>query len=513
MTKFWQTWIPVRRIFTVLAAFLSLLLLIACGLIIDEMMSKSLLKNDVFTTDLIAAQAINTPANTSSAVNNTSKKPSNEILQRGAYLAQVGNCAACHTARGGAAFAGGKPIATPFGTVYTSNITPDPATGIGRWSADAFYRAMHEGRSADGHLLTPAFPYPNYTHVTRADSDDLHAYFIHSVTPVAQPNRSHDLPFPFNTQVALAFWRLMFFEKAAETVSSTGNTVATNSVAAQAINTTAKIINKGENGNLELKTDQNTEPADIQRGAYLVRGLGHCSACHAQRNALGASVKNQFSDQFLSGALMPMHDWYAPSLVDKLEAGVAHLPRQDVVSLLKTGIAPNASMLGPMAEVVAGSTQFWTDADLTATAAYLQSLPQIDTKTSTKSSTSNKLATAQPKPVLFDKGAELFTQHCATCHGEQGQGMRVEGNVALPALAGNRAITLPNTTNLVRILLAGGYAPSTAGNPRPFGMPPFVHVLNDTDIAAVTTYIRNAWGNQADSVTAADVIRVRRGVE
>jgi mono/diheme cytochrome c family protein len=154
--------------------------------------------------------------------------------------------------------------------------------------------------------------------------------------------------------------------------------------------------------------------------------------------------------------------------------------------------------------------------DLQATAAYLQSLPQIsaqlDLKNSTKSTASDKSKPTFIKPVLFDKGAELFTQHCATCHGEQGQGMRVEGNVALPALAGNRAITLSNSTNLVRILLAGGYAPSTAGNPRPFGMPPFVHVLNDEDIAAVTTYIRNAWGNQADSVTAADVVRQRRGV-
>jgi mono/diheme cytochrome c family protein len=486
MKASWQTWSPVRRIFAALAAFLSLLLLIACGLLVWELNA----------TNLIANNSINTSASKPNLV----KKPSNEALQRGAYLAQVGNCAACHTARGGAAFAGSKPIATPFGTVYTSNITPDAATGIGRWSADAFYRAMNEGRSADGHLLTPAFPYPNYTHVTRADSDDLHAYFIHSVTPVAQPNRAHDLPFPFNTQVALAFWRLMFFN-------------TTDSIANYSINTSASSVNIVKN------EDKST---DIQRGAYLVRGLGHCSACHAQRNALGASVKNQLSDQFLSGALMPMHDWYAPSLVSKAEAGVAHLPRQDVVSLLKTGIAPNASMLGPMAEVVAGSTQFWTDADLNATAAYLQSLPQIDAKMSTKSTSSTSFvnsanpvtaAVTKPQPVLFARGAELFTQHCATCHGEQGQGMRVEGNVALPALAGNRAITMPNTTNLVRILLAGGYAPSTAGNPRPFGMPPFVHVLTDPDIAAVTTYIRNTWGNQAEAVSAADVVRVRRGVE
>jgi mono/diheme cytochrome c family protein len=490
MTARWSRWPPVRRIFAALAAFLVLLFVIASGLLLHE----------IYATDLIAVEAINTPVR---AKIDTLKIDDLQV-QRGAYLAKVGNCAACHTARGGAAFAGGKAISTPFGRVYTSNITPDPASGIGKWSADAFYRALHEGRSADGHLLTPAFPYPNYAHIARADSDDLHAYFMHGVAPVAQANTSHKLPFPFNTQLALAFWRTLFFEKVDQIIDK--NTI--NNIADQAINTPARGENDGKNDKFEQKTAQNTQNQDIQRGAYLVRGLGHCSACHAERNALGASI----NDQLLGGALMPMRDWYAPSLVDASEAGVAHLPRQDVVALLKTGIAPNASMLGPMAEVVAGSTQFWTDADLEATAAYLQSLPQISSqltvKNSTKSTASDKF-----KPVLFDKGAELFTQHCATCHGEQGQGMRVEGNVALPALAGNRAITLPNSTNLVRILLAGGYAPSTAGNPRPFGMPPFVHVLNDEDIAAVTTYIRNAWGNQAASVTAADVVRQRRGVE
>ncbi len=474
---------PVKRTFAALAIILSLLFVVAAVLI----------GNELFATNIIAVKAINTPA---TGVNTSNNTENSEVLQRGAYLAKLGNCAACHTARGGAAYAGGKAIATPFGAVYTSNITPDLETGIGNWSADAFYRALHDGRRANGKLLTPAFPYPNYTHITRADSDDLYAYFMHSIAPVAQQNLAHDLPFPFNTQVALAFWRLMFFD-------------ATNNIAVQAINTPAIGVNKIENGNLEQKTDQNTQNSDIQRGAYLVRGLGHCSACHAERNALGASI----NDQYLGGALMPMRDWYAPSLIDPAEAGVAHLPRQDVVSLLKTGIAPNASMLGPMAEVVANSTQFWTDADLNASAAYLQSLPQIEVKKSTKSTTSTNSADTKFQPALFTRGAELFTQHCATCHGEQGQGMKVEGNVALPALAGNRAITMPNTTNLVRIILAGGYTPSTASNPRPFGMPPFVHVLNDTDIAAVTNYIRNAWGNQAESVSATDVVRQRKGVE
>ena len=501
ITAFWHRCSPVQRIFVALAAFLTLLFVIAGSLIATELIATNLINTSASSQFESKFEAKNSKNNV---------KPTAATLEHGAYLAKVGNCAACHTARGGAAFAGGKAINTPFGTVYTSNITPDPASGIGLWSPDAFYRALHEGRSADGHLLTPAFPYPNYTHVSRADSDALHAYFMHGVAPVAQPNRAHELPFPYNTQFALAFWRLMFFDKDDENVK-----ITVNKIALKTINTPAIAINEPKNGISTAQmpqmaqTTQTVGTDDLARGAYLVRGLGHCSACHAERNALGASI----NDQLLSGALMPMHDWYAPSLMAKTEAGVAHWPRQDVVALLKTGIAPNASMLGPMAEVVAGSTQFWADADLQAAAAYLQSLPQTNAKTPTKSTASiTPAANTKPQPVLFNRGAELFTQHCATCHGEQGQGMKVEGNVALPALAGNRAVTMTNATNLVRIILAGGYAPSTPGNPRPFGMPPFVHVLNDTDIAAVTTYIRNAWGNQADALSAADVVRQRQGV-
>jgi mono/diheme cytochrome c family protein len=182
---------------------------------------------------------------------------------------------------------------------------------------------------------------------------------------------------------------------------------------------------------------------------------------------------------------------------------VMHWPAQDVVALLKTGIAPQASVAGPMAEVVAKSTQYWSDADLAATAAYLQSLPEAPAAPRGKPSQNSQ---------FYERGEQLFTQHCASCHGAQGEGVKLAGAVALPALAGNRAVTMPTSANLVRILLAGGYAPSTAGNPRPFGMPPFVHVLNDEDIAAVTTYIRAAWGNQADAVSAADVVRHRRGL-
>ncbi len=457
----WQRASPVQRVFIAPGAFLALIAVLIVGLV---------------TIELIAAPAIFQRAEAL----NDAQKPSAELVQRGEYLAKVGNCAACHTARGGQPFAGGKAIHTPFGAVYTSNITPDTTHGIGRWSAQAFYRAMHEGRSADGRLLTPAFPYPNYTHVSREDSDALYAYFMHGVPSVAQPNRAHELGFPYNTQLALAVWRLLFFDKAQP--NNAPEIVA------------APAIFQGSGG---LKDMQNA--ALTARGEYLVRGLGHCSACHAQRNALGATI----NDQLLSGALMPMQDWYAPSLMDPRQAGVMHWPTQDVVALLKTGVAPNASMAGPMAEVVSKSTQYWSDADLQATAAYLQSLPQTTAPARDK---------PRVNPQFYARGEQLFAKHCASCHGTQGEGAKVEGSVALPALAGNRAVTMPTAANLVRILLAGGYAPSTAGNPRPFGMPPFVHVLNDEDIAAVTTYIRAAWGNQADAVSAADVLQHRKGL-
>ncbi len=456
ITARWQRYSPVQRVFAALGVFLSIIFTL-CAILV--------------TMELVAGRAL---FHWASSQNGT-QKSSAELIERGAYLAKVGNCAACHTARGGAAFAGGLSLHTPFGAVYTSNITPDPATGIGHWSQADFYRAMHEGRSADGRLLTPAFPYANYTHVSRADSDALYAYFMHGVQPVVQANRAHDLPFPLNTQLALAVWRVLFFEKDMQDT--------TKSIAASA--------------SFDWASDPRA--SEIQRGSYLVRGLGHCSACHAQRNALGATI----NDQALSGALMPMQDWYAPSLMDASQAGVMHWPQADVVALLKIGIAPQASVAGPMAEVVAKSTQHWSDADLQATAAYLQSLPEVQPV---------YLGKPSQNAQFYERGEELFAKHCASCHGAQGQGMQLEGSVALPALAGNRAITMRTSTNLVRIIIAGGYAPSTAGNPRPFGMPPFVHVLSDENIAAVTTYIRNAWGNQAEPVSTADVLRHRKGL-
>jgi mono/diheme cytochrome c family protein len=416
------------------------------------------------------------------------------LAAQGAYLAKLGNCAACHTDRGGAPYAGGKAIHTPFGAVFASNITPDAQHGIGQWSQEAFYRAMHHGVNAKGKLLAPAFPYPNTTHISRADSDALYAYFMHSVMPQAQPSKAHELAFPFNTQLALAVWRVLFFTPADPATMYLAQTLPAD--------TTISIANYSiQAGGEALFYSKN----QIERGRYIVQGLAHCSACHAQRNALGAAS----SDGLLSGALMPMQDWYAPSLHAKEEAGVQHWPREQVVALLKNGMTHNASVLGPMAEVVAKSTQYWREEDLNATAAYLQSLQEQGAPQKRQ---------AQIAAKSLQQGAALYAQHCATCHGDNGQGLQEmdasapTGKVNIPALADNRAVSLSSSANLVRIILAGGYAPSTAGNPRPYGMPPFVHVLTDEDIAAVTTYIRASWGNQANAVSASEVLTQRRGV-
>jgi mono/diheme cytochrome c family protein len=377
-----------------------------------------------------------------------------DLVARGAYLARAGNCAGCHTARGGAAYAGGRGIATPFGTVYAGNLTPDAETGLGRWTPRDFWRALHLGRSRDGRLLYPAFPYPNTTLVTRADADALYA-FLRSLPPVAQPRPAHELRAPYGTQAALALWRALYFRPTAFV----------------------------------------PEPArgdDWNRGAYLVRGLGHCEACHAARNGLGATT----GGIELGGGLIPVQNWYAPSLASPHEAGVADWPLADIARLLKTGRTARGAVLGPMAEVVRGSTQHLSDTDLRAMAVFLQQLPQQAGAPAPGSGADG--------PVLA-RGRKIYADHCAACHGEQGEG----APGAYPPLAGNRKVTLDPPLNLVRVIVGGGFPPATAGNPRPYGMPPFGTVLSDADIAAVATWMRQAWGHRAPPVTDLQVLQAR----
>ncbi|HXD08125.1 MAG TPA: c-type cytochrome [Burkholderiaceae bacterium] len=379
-----------------------------------------------------------------------------ELVKRGEYVARAGDCTACHTARGGAPFAGGRAILTPFGTMFSSNLTPDEKTGLGRWSSQHFWRAMHNGRSMDGRLLYPAFPYPNYTQITRQDSDALFAY-LRSLPPVEQPATPHQLRFPYNTQLALAAWRAMFFEP-------------------------------------EPFKEDPAQNAAWNRGAYLVRGLGHCNACHGERNVFGATSE---SLEF-SGGLIPMQNWYAPSLASSAEAGVADWESAHVVALLKSGTSPRGVVMGPMAEVVYRSTQYLSDEDLNAVATFLKGLPQTPPP-------------AKPrKPIEYDPaqmqaGERVYGKHCAGCHGDSGEGVAR----AYPALAGNRSVTMASPANLIRIVLNGGFLPATASNPRPYGMPPFLQTLDDVEVAAVATYLRGSWGNEAKPVEPVDVLRLR----
>ncbi len=389
-------------------------------------------------------------------------------VARGAYLARAGNCAACHTDRGGAPYAGGKGIVTPFGTVFASNLTPDTKTGIGNWTPALFWRALHNGRSADGRLLYPAFPYPNFTEITRGDSDALFA-FLRTQVPVAQPNRAHALSFPYDLQASLAVWRALFFTP----------------------------------GVYEPVVEQSVQ---WNRGAYLVRALGHCSACHSPRNRFGATTD---SLEF-SGGLIPMQNWYAPSLASTAEAGVADWPTQDVAALFKTGITPRGAAMGPMAEVVFRSTQYLDDEDIAAMTVFLKTLPPT---------APHDRPDVAPGAAVNAHGEALYKDRCAACHGPNGEGgARVAANggaspgadgVAYVPLAGNRLVQLGSPANLVHVIVNGGFAPTTAGNPRPFGMPPFGPSMKDEDIAAVATYVRSAWGNAAPEVSVLEVYNAR----
>lgn len=381
-----------------------------------------------------------------------------EQLRRGAYLARVGDCMACHTARGGAEYAGGRAIATPFGNIYAPNLTPHAENGIGQWSADDFWRALHNGKSRKGEFLYPAFPYTNYTRMTRADTDAIFAY-LRTLEPVAQQNRAPELRFPYNQRFLLAGWRALYFRPGV------------------------------------FKPDHE-KSVEWNRGAYLVQGAGHCSACHTSRTTLGGS-----EDKLdLAGGLIPVQNWYAPALTGGAEGGLGNWEARHIADLLVTGVSMRGTASGPMAEVVGQSLQYLDPADAGAMAAYLKSLPQAAAPPRQRS-----IVAAANAELILKEGRRIYDRHCVDCHQANGQGQPP----AYPPLAGNRALTLDNPLNPIRMVLNGGYPPSTQGNPRPYGMPPFAHELDDTEVAAVVSYLRHAWGNQADLVSPVEVSRAR----
>ena len=347
--------------------------------------------------------------------------------------------------------------------MYASNITPDAATGIGDWSAAHFWRALHNGRSRDGRLLYPAFPYPNYTLVTRADSDAMFDYLRSLPAGRASPTRPHQLRWPYSTQAALAVWRALYFTPGA----ARGRPRAVGRV----------------------------EPRRLP-GA---RASAIAAPATAARNALGAS-----SDMMdLSGGLIPMQNWYAPSLASPAEAGVGDWELADIERLLRTGVSPRGTVLGPMAEVVLHSTQHLAAADLRAMAVFLKALPQRPARDA---------ARAVPPPVasrVAERGAKLYEQHCAQCHGAAGRGRCGRLSRRWRAIAPS---TMPVTANLVQVVLQRRLPAGHGRQPAPLRHA----ALRDRPVATPTwppcsAYIRAAWGNRAAAVSELAVSRQRGG--
>jgi len=377
-----------------------------------------------------------------------------ELIARGEYLTRAGDCGSCHTEPGGPPFAGGRLLPTPFGSIATPNLTPDRSTGLGGWTFEAFWRALHEGVGRHGELLYPAFPYTSFTRITRADARAVFAY-LQSLAPVHRSRQPLGLGFPYNLRRGLAVWRAVYFKPGV------------------------------------FRPDP-SRSAQWNRGAYLVQGPGHCSACHTAHGAWGGTIGAP-----LSGVRMVAQDWYAPGLGTRVHGGLQGWSTQDIVDLLKTGQSAKGSAFGPMAEVVARSTQYLRDDDLHAIAVYLQSLPPQQARMS---------AVDVPGAAASNRrGRRIYAAQCADCHSADGQG--VAG--VYPPLDGNSAILGPSGVNAIRAVLLGGFPPATAGNPRPYSMPPYAQQLDDADVAAVVSYIRTAWSNHAEAVSQADVFRNR----
>lgn len=377
-------------------------------------------------------------------------------VERGRYLARVANCAGCHTAPGGEPFAGGLRLESEFGVFHTPNITPDDATGIGEWSADDLWNAMHNGMRADGEALYPACPYPSFTLATRGDIDAIYGY-LRSIPAVRNETRAHELEFPYSMRSLVPRWQWMKFEPGRS------------------------------NGALMAADEKRSE--SWQRGRYLVEGLGHCNECHRSRGRLGA-----LEDQ-PSAAGATIHDWYAPALTSPGEAGLQAHSVESAAAFLRSGKNEHAVMMGPMADVTFDSMRHLTESDARAMATYLTSVPEREVDESTHPV---RLTEAETEDAV-EAGRPVYEEQCADCHGDDGQGP--DGVVSL---VGNPTVTMGNPTNLINMIRDGGFTASTEGNPRPHGMPPF-QKLDADELAAVASYIRRNWGNEAPAVSPIDV--------
>ncbi|MRX10119.1 c-type cytochrome [Pseudoduganella sp. FT25W] len=387
-----------------------------------------------------------------------------EMIARGAYLARVGDCAACHSVQGQPPYSGGLRMETPIGAIYTSNITPDRQHGIGNYTLADFDRALRYG-VANGHTLYPAMPYSAYSSTTPEDVAALYAYFTREVRPAAVPRRENEIPFPLSMRWPLTIWRLAFAP---------------------------------EPRAFQLKTDD----AMLRRGAYIVEGLGHCGDCHTPRGpalqvrALGAAG----GPAYLSGAMID--GWHAPSLRNGDSTTIGAWSEADIAQFLRTGTNRHGIAFASMNEVIANSTQFLSAEDAAAAAHFLKSLTD---PTSGKGAYAYDPAVSQSlrNGDASARGAQLYLDNCAACHRPDGKGY--EG--VFPALAGNPVVTAAPPDSVIRIILEGMTTARTAGTPAQFSMPSFARRLSDQEVADVATFVRDSWGNRGAPVAATDVKR------
>lgn len=374
-------------------------------------------------------------------------------IERGRYLTTVGDCAACHTLPGsGHDFAGGRPVETPFGELIAPNITPDSQTGIGAWSDDEFVNAMTKGTGRGGTHLYPAMPYTYYTKVTRKDALAIRAY-LDTVPAVHNPVKSNQLPFPLNIRLSMAVWDRLFFTPGT------------------------------------FKPDP-SKSEEYNRGAYLAEGLAHCGMCHTPKNFLGA---DQTGKRLQGYALQ---GWFAPNITADKRRGLGSWSVEEIAAYLKTGHSRVAAATGPMSETLNLSTSRMTDSDLKAIATYLKEQSVQN---------QNSSAVATPDGKIMKAGAQIYADECAGCHMSSGKG--TPG--LFPALDNSSVVQQTDPTTLLHVVLRGALSVGTEKNPTAPAMPQFAWVLNDDQVAAVLTYIRNSWGNAAPSVSANDVHKAR----
>jgi len=419
-------------------------------------------------------------------------------VERGRYLARVADCVSCHTAPGGVPFAGGLSMQTPFGTVVSTNITPDPDAGIGNYTEADFANALRKGVAKGGHRLYPAMPYTSFARTSDEDLRDMYAYFRKDVPPSANKPAPTKLPFPFSMRGLMVFWNWLYLDDA------------------------------------PYRPDA-ARSAEWNRGAYLVNGLGHCGECHTPRSLIGGlkSASERDGDSFLSGAIVD--GWYAQPLRHGLKNGAAQWSTAELVRYLQSGRTERSGAFGPMAQVVENSTQYMTPQDLGAVAAYLQSIgapagytpPAAEpAKEARDASVAAAAPNAQGVPnapnaqapvhpdhaklrdgtVEGQRGAMIYLNNCNACHRSSGTGWER----TFPALAGNSVVNASDPSSLIRIVLGGASMPATATAPTPLAMPAFGWRLNDGDVAELLTFVRGSWGNQAAAVTSAQVAKVRK---